>query len=60
MNKESIAVELTASEVYIVSALANLMYILYKIQNGPGPRSSLFKKLELKMLKALDAVKVTK
>lgn len=60
MGEEKVTVELTESEIYMVKTLAVMAHALYKIQNGSGSWNSLYKNLELKMLKAADAVKAKK
>lgn len=57
MREKSVAVELTESELYMVKALAISAHVQNKIQNGDRSCRALHKKIELKMLKALDAVK---
>lgn len=60
MSEKSVAVELTESEIYMVKALAISARVQNKIQNGDKSCRALHKKIELKMLKALDAVKAKK
>lgn len=60
MGEEKVTVELTENEVYMVKILAVMAHALYKIQNGPRSWNSLYKNLELKMLKAIDAIKAKK
>ena len=60
MGEERVTVELTESELYMVKAMAVMATAMYKIQNGPGAYHSTYKNIELKMLKALDAVKAKK
>ena len=60
MGEESEKVELTESEIYMVKAMAVMAHALYKIQNGQGSWNSQYKNIELKMLRALDAIKARK
>lgn len=62
MGEENVAVELTETEIHMVKALAVLAHLLYKIQHGHQLVGSfnapyVYKNIELKMLKALDALK---
>lgn len=60
MGEEKVTVELTEREIYMVKALSVMAHALHKIQNGTRSWNSLYKNLELKMLKALDAIKAKK
>lgn len=60
MGEEKVTVELTESDIYMVKTLAVMAHALCEIQNGPRSWNSLHKNLELKMLKAFDAVKAKK
>ena len=60
MGEESVKVELTESEIYMVKTMTVMAHALYKIQNGRRSWNSQYKNLELKMLRAIDAVKAKK
>ena len=60
MSEKSVTVELTESEIYMVKALTVSAHVQNKIQNGDRSCRALHKKIELKMLKALDVIKAKK
>lgn len=56
MGEESIAVELTESELCEIKAWADLVHLLEKVQHGAELWNAPNRIIEMKMLKALDAL----